>query len=411
MSSILLLLALPVILLFSWFVIEYARLNRYAARARAAADAVALAAAARYADGLETATADAHAAAGANLGPSGPLVLIVGEGPGGGGDLEFGDWDEGARTFTQNTVDGGRAVRATIRMAPEHPNGAVPLIMGGLFGIAPAKIERSSIAVYRPPTHVTSVLLSNASSSRLTVSGTAMLRTRGGIGIPSATGASIAAGPTAMMDTPIVRLAGDAPVGVDDRISGALLEGATVPEDPYASTAQPVLGQGAGQPITAGGAEIHVSPGYHAGLTASSGTIILDPGLHQFGGGISLSGSAVLQLANATVQLAPGAALSVSGSASFRGTCESGVANWSGFAVIQPPGAATWTISGGATFMPEGRICAPGASVSVLDSASLSAESAVLDSMTLSGNAVANFTLHIPEIALPIEPGRARIVK
>ena len=411
MSSILLLLALPVILLFSWFVIEYTRLHRYASRARATADAVALAAAARYADGNQVATTDAQAAAGANLGPSGPFMLVVGDGPGGGGDLEFGDWDEGARAFTQDPVDGGRAVRATVRMTADHPNGAVPLILGGLFGIAPASIERSSVAVYRPPTHITSLLLSDPSASQLSLSGSAALRTRGGIAVPNSAAAAVASGASATIDASIVRLAGSAPAGFAARVTGVVQEGATVPADPYASTMQPLIEAGAGEPIATGGAEVRVAPGQHTGLSAASGTIILEPGLHQFEGGISLSGTAVLQLSNATVQLAAGAPLSLTGSASVQGTCGSGVPNWDGFAVIQPTGASAWTIAGNASFQPDGDVYAPGAAVSVADAGTLTATSAVVRSAALSGTGFARFTSDIPEVALPNEPGRARIVK
>ena len=71
MSSILVVLALPVVLLFAWFCIEYARVHKHAGRAKLAADAAALAAAARFADGPEAARTDAIAAA------AGLVVLVL----------------------------------------------------------------------------------------------------------------------------------------------------------------------------------------------------------------------------------------------------------------------------------------------------------------------------------------------
>ena len=287
----------------------------------------------------------------------------------------------------------------------------MPLILSGLFGIGPATIERSSVAVYNPPTHTTSLLLSDSGSSELAVGGTAILRARGGIGVPSAAAGAATAGGSATIDAPIVRLAGAASAGLADRTTGTVKEAASVPANPYASMAQPLIEDGVGAPIVVDGAEVHVVAGQHAALAASSGTIVLEPGLHQFEGGIALSGSAVLRLSNATVQLATGAPFSVTGSAVVEGTCASGVPNWSGFAFIQPAGSAAWTIEGSASFRPDGRINAPGAGISVLDSAALTVRSAVVRSAMLGGNARVRFTSDIPEVALPNVPGRAKVVK
>lgn len=411
MSSILVLLALPVVLLFAWFVLEYARIARYTTRAKTAADAIALAAAARCADGWEVARNDASVVAAANRGPNGVLTLVVDDGPGGGGDLEFGEWDEVARSFAPNPTEGGSAVRVTVRFAPDHPNGALAPVLGGLFGISPISIERSSVAVYRPPTNTTSLLLSEAAGSSLSLSGTASIRGRGGIGHPGAGPASLAVGASAFLDVPVVRFAGTADPGVASRVSGSIQEGATIPGDPFASSGQPAIVVGAGEAIVLDSDLVHVAPGQHAALVASSGTIVLDPGLHQFEGGISLSGSASLQLANATVQLAQGAPLSISGTASLRGTCQSGVAQWNGFAVIQQAGPSNWSIQGAGSIEVDGVLLSPGASVHASDSANLRARSAVVHSVLLQDGSRLRLTSDIPEVALPTEPGRARVVK
>ncbi|NBP52518.1 MAG: hypothetical protein EBU70_15300, partial [Actinobacteria bacterium] len=61
--------------------------------------------------------------------------------------------------------------------------------------------------------------------------------------------------------------------------------------------------------------------------------------------------------------------------------------------------------------LPDGDVYAPGAAVSVADAGTLTATSAVVRSAALSGTGFARFTSDIPEVALPNEPGRARIVK
>lgn len=407
----LVLLALPVILLFSWFVLEYARIVRYTSRAKAAADVVALAAAARYADGVEVAVADANAAAGANRGPNGPLVLLVADSPGGGGDVEFGDWDESERSFAHNPAEGGRAVRVTVRFAPDHPNGALVPVLGGLLGISPLSLERSSVAVYRPPTHTTSLLLSEPAGSGLLLSGASSLRARGGIGVPNPGAGAIGVGGTAALDVPVLRLAGAADPALAARVAGVIEESASIPADPFASIAQPSIVAGAGEPIVVEGDTVVVSPGQHGSLSASAGTIVLNAGLHQFEGGIALSGSAVLQLSNATVQLAPGAPVSVTGSASIQGTCDSGAAGWSGYAIIQPAGPSTWSVQGAGRIEAEGALYAPGASVQCSDGSALSVRAAIVHSLSLAGDARARFSADIPEVALPVVPGRARLVQ
>jgi Flp pilus assembly protein TadG len=411
-STILLVVALPVIVVFAWFVLEYARVARHASKAKAAADAIALAAAARYADGADVARADATAAAGSNNGPNGPLVLLVGGGPGGGGDLEFGTVDPQTRAFTPNTSEGGPAVRATVRFAADHPNGTLQLVMSGLFSVPPVELQRSSIAIYRPPTHTTSLLLGDAGGSTLALSGSAVLRSRGGVSVASADAAAVQAAGTSYLDVPVLRAAGAPDASVAGHVSGAVQAQASIPADPFASTALPTIEDGAGDTIDPGAADVvHVSPGVHNALAASSGTIVLDKGLHQFDGGVSLSGTAVLELADATLQLQGGAALQVTGGAVLRGTCASEAGAWGGYGIIQQSGTAQWTVDGGGTVQLAGRCYAPGAHVVVGGTAVVTLPAALVHSLTLTDAAGVRLTSDIAEVALPVVPGRARLMR
>ena len=119
-STIYVVVVLPVVLMLAWLGLEIGIVVRSANGAKNAADAIALAAAARHADGPDVVRADAMAAAAANRGPNGPVIVQIADGPAGGGDVEFGDWDQDARAFSSN-VNGGPAARVTVRFAAGHP--------------------------------------------------------------------------------------------------------------------------------------------------------------------------------------------------------------------------------------------------------------------------------------------------
>lgn len=413
MSSILVVLALPVVLLFAWFCIEYARVHRHAGRAKLAADAAALAAAARYADGPELACADALAAAAGHEGPKGPLTLVVAEGPAGGGDLEFGDWDPAARAFTPNP-EGGKAVRVTVRLAEDHPNGAVPMLHAGLFDIAPASVRQTSVAMFRAPTHTTSLLLTDdGGPSMLSLAGTARLRARGGVSVPSDDAGAIAIGPDARVDVPVVRAAGNVDDEDEARIDGEVQEGASVPADPFLDVDLPAIAPGAPVEDLELDSEglVTLAPGVHGSLSASAGTVVLAPGLHRFTGPIELRGTAVLELDDATVQLAEGGSLEASGSAVIRGTSDSGHPTWGGHALIQRPGTAEWSIGSGASIRLAGRVYAPGARLVIAGAASVRAASAILRSVSVSGSASMRLDSDIDQVQLPGSQGRARLIR
>ena len=411
-ASILALLALPVMLLFAWFCIEYARVHRHAGRAKLAADAAALAAAARYADGPEVARTDAIAAAAGHDGPSGPITLVVAEGPAGGGDLEFGDWDSQARTFTPNP-DGGKAARATVRLAEGHPNGGVAMLYGGLFDISPATVVQSSVAVFRAPTHTTSLLLGDPAESSLVIAGSSMLRGRGGISVANDDPGSVSIGDGAAIDVPIVRVAGNVDDDDESRIDGQVEEGASVPGDPFAAADLPPIDPAAPVAIVEvdPDARTMLAPGVHGALEASSGTVVLLPGLHQFTQGIFMSGTASIELDDATVQLAPGTALELADTAALRGTPGAVDASWSGYAIIQRPGLAEWSLSGSAQIAVAGRIYAPGARLSASGGSAVGASSALLRSVSLAGSSRLRLEADIDELELPGSSGRARLVR
>ena len=402
---------LPVIIMMSWWALENALLYRWAYRAQAAADAAALAAAARYRDGRETASEDALRAAGATDGPAGAVTIDVGDGTSGGEDLEFGLWDEETRAFTPDPVDGGEAVRVTVRFAPGHPNGAPTMILGGLFTPGGVSITRRSTAVYVPPRHETSMLALATGGAGLSLRGETVVSSRGGVSLAttSSDAAELTTGTRASVA--VLRTAGAVGELSEARVDGAVEEGADIPDDPFAVTPLPALDPTRAQDIVVDGSGTTLVPsGVHAGLSAGAGTIVLQPGLHQFTGAIVLGGSAVLELSAATVQLGDGAGISVSDSASIAGIAALSVPGWEGAAVIGR-GAVPWTLESGAVIDVDGMLYAPAVDAEVSGSAVVRAGSAIVRSLALTGTATVLLDGEIAPLETDPVPGRARLVR
>ncbi|MFM8732403.1 MAG: hypothetical protein ACKOGJ_07815 [Phycisphaerales bacterium] len=400
------------IIMMAWLALEVALLYRWAYRAQAAADAGALAAAARYRDGRAAASDDALAAAGASDGPAGPITIDVGDGTSGGEDLEFGTWDEDTRTFSEDPAEGGEAVRVTVRFAPGHPNGAPSLILGGLFTPGGISMTRRSTAVYVPPRHETSMLVTSPLGTTLSLLGTSVLSARGGVSL--ATNASdatnVASG--ARLSVAVLRTAGSIDEQTEERVDGAIEAGATIPDDPLESVTVPAIDGSAAKAIAVDpGGDTSVAPGVHEGLFANAGTIVLQPGLHQFTGPVSLQGTAALQLRDATIQLDAGVALALGGSATVTGTPSAAVPGWEGVFLLSRGDLSSWSFDGAATVEVDGLMYAPGADISVQGVASLRPASAIVRTMTLTDAAPAVLTGEIEALETDPVPGRARLVR
>jgi Flp pilus assembly protein TadG len=403
---------LPVIIMMTWLALEVALLYRWAYRAQAAADAAALAAAARYRDGRETASDDAVAAAGATRGPAGPITIDVGNGTSGGEDLEFGLWDEDTRTFTGDPVDGGEAVRVTVRFVPGHPNGAPTMILGGLFTPGGVSMTRRSTAVFVPPRHETSMLVTSPLGTTLALQGTSVLSSRGGVSLVtnSSDAATIASG--ARASVAVLRAAGALSEQSEDAVDGAVEPGATIPDDPFAAVSVPVIDGSAAAPIALDpSGDTSVAPGVHAGLAAAGGTIVLQPGLHQFVGPVSLQGPATLQLRDATIQLDAGVALAMGGSATVSGTPAAVVAGWEGVFLLSRGDLASWSFDGDSVVDVNGLLYAPGADIAVQGAAGLRPASSIVRTVTATDAATIVLNGEIEALENDPVPGRARLVR
>lgn len=411
MFSVKLLFILPVVLLGAWMGVEISLLLRAAGQARIAADAAALAAAARYEDGAESARLDAIDAALANRGPNGAVLMVIDEGPAGGGDLEFGEWDEDSRTFTPQP-DGGTAVRAVVRFTPEHPNGAAGLLFPGFFSTGFASIERSSVAVFVPRRNTTSLLVLERRGTTVDLDGNASLVASGGVSVSSDAPRAVAVVGSASVAAPIVRIAGSLDPADEAGIEGTIVVGAEIPQDPFEALVLPRLVPEKAVPIMHDDIGVtEVKPGVHAGLRAVGGRVVLRPGLHQFTGAIQLDGDSVLELDAATIHLERGLALILDDAATVTGTPADSIGKWAGRWLIQRGDESDWTFASTASIAVEGELYAPQTRLSIAASASLSCGTAIVGKVLLRDDASLALEGEVEALAEPGVPGRARLVR
>lgn len=404
------LVALPVVLMIAWLGVEFGLAARAAYQARVAADAISLAAAARFADGVDAAVLDAQAAAANNRGPNGPVSVSIAAGAGGGGDVEFGHWDETSHAFTPD-MDGGPAVRVTVRFNQGNANGAPHLVLSRLFSTGPVSIERASVAVYTPPKHITSLLVLGAAAPSLELLDTARLRCRGGVSVHSDAGNAVSVASGALVGASVLRAGGTVDEASRDGIDGAVEEGFDVPEDPFAGVALETFDVDPTDQLVFDSAGVaHLEPGAHASLAVTHGTVVLDPGVHQFAQGVSVTGDGVLGLDGATIQLGSGGTLTLGGSGVLQGTpADQGA--WAGHWIVQRGVPVGWSMAGQSRVEVQGICYAPAAAIALQDQAQLASQAAIVRSIGQSGSSRLDLSGWVSALDMPMVAGRARLVR
>jgi hypothetical protein len=403
---------LPSLIIFAWLGAEFGLLFRWADQAKTAADAVSLAAAARYRDGNQAARDDALAAAAVSRAPSGAVTLQIDEGEGGGGDVEFGHWDEDSRTFTPDP-SGGKAVRVTVRFAPDHPNGAPGLVLGSFFAGSAASLSRTSVAVHNPPAYLTSALVLSNVPGAVEVLGNAILESVGGVAVASTSGSAVVVRDGGSIDAAVLRVGGMLDASGSGSVGYRVREGVAVAQDPFVNVTLAEPDPAAAVEIEHSGSGLTLVPaGVHAGLEMTEGRVVLQPGLHQFVGGIRLSGNAVLELSDATVQLGEGAGLEVLEQSSVIGQAGDALSAWPGFWLLQRSGSGdAWSVADTAEVAVQGIAYGPAASLLVANSGGWRCEALVIGSLRLRQRAELFLDGDIAAIAEPVVPGRARLVR
>ena len=409
LSTVKFVAGLPAILMMAWLGVEIGLGARAMHQARSASDAIALAAAARARDGHAVARADALAAAAASRGPNGPVAISMAEGPGGGGDVEIGRWDETTREFTPDP-DGGNAVRARVRFAADHPNGTVAPVLSGLFGAGSLAIERTSVAVHVRARHTTSLLLMAQSGVTLELLDSARCDADGGITAWSSSGGCVVVGADASLVASVVRVAGSVDGSSIDQVDASVIDAFSAPADPFAAIELPALDTASAVAISHDDASVtQVAPGVHAGLSVSGGTVVLLPGLHQFAGSVEVAGGSLV-LQDATIHLGDGESLSVSGQGTVTGT-PSVIGDWGGAWIIQRASAAAWVVGGSGTIDVSGMLYAPGTTLVARSAVQLTSGSAILGAVTCGGSSAITLDDDIDELKDAAVPGRARLVR
>ena len=409
MSTILFIVALPAFLMFIWLGVEFGLVLRAGNQAKIAADAVALAAAARLPAGFDAVAADATAAAAANRAPDGPVSITIIDGNDASSDLLFGYWDESTSTFVPD-VQNRTAVQATVRFAADNANGAPGIMLSGLFELGFIDLQRTSVAVYNPPSQATTLL-----ARRLFASEDATIDAFGGVSVTRASpnGNAVSVTGNAWLETSILRVAGPgiAP-GSENGIGGEVFINATVPDDPYADITRPTVPSSAESDPGSGSGTITVTPGWYPnGLTLTTGTYDLSDGIFHLGGvGLDVSGSAAVVGTGGLIHLVdPGSRITLSGSGSITGTSYQAAGDWLGVSIVGSAQNNDWTLESSSFVDVEGLVIAPRINVYLTGSSRFDAAGCVARRYDAAGSSSSTF-----EEAFITSPdaqaGRARLV-
>ena len=144
---------------------------------------------------------------------------------------------------------------------------------------------------------------------------------------------------------------------------------------------------------------------------AAVGTVLLEAGLHQFSGPVYRSGTAELQLDGATIQLAGGMLFKMTGSSRLTGMPDDSLPDWGRCWALQRGAPSVWEFHDSAFVDVRGRFYAPTARLVVDGAAQANLDAAVLLGLDLAGLSHTDFAGRLPELDLPAEPGRARLVR
>ena len=308
-STVTVLVALVVMLMFGFLGLEVGLIYRSANLASSVADATALAASNRIPAGFDTALFTARDIAQKHTGPNGPLDLQPFDEPNSGGDLEFGFWNTQNRSFTPDLTR-INAVRTTVHFNSDHPNGSIPLIFGNFFGFSYANLSRQAVAMIKPVDDSWALFLGNDSiNTTTTVSDSAEIYVSGdGVSVLASTPDCLAINGNGYLECTVFSSVGGITVSTENKIAGVVKTNqAPITRDELNFYIPPFSVDTDSEDLIAEEASgiTSLEPGwYPQGLTAELGTYRLEDGTYIFGGaGITLQGTAQVLGENAIVVL------------------------------------------------------------------------------------------------------------
>ncbi|MAC19892.1 MAG: hypothetical protein CMJ23_09510 [Phycisphaerae bacterium] len=407
-SSIKLLVALPAMIAFTWLGIEFGLVLRSLQQSKIAADAGALAAAARLPEGFAVFRDSAMLATSGNTGAGGDLIIEVpGDLP--GGDLHTGTWDSENRIFTADP-DARDAVKVTVRVGGNAPNSAPGFLLPNILSLADITFERSGIATWNPRPASTSLLLLEASSKNaLSLSQASLQDSFGEVAVVSTSSQAAKIGDSALLQTPALRITGDLLPGDASNVEGTIEIGADPLDDPFVGIPFTINKNLASPPPDLAPGEVFdLESGRHpGGVTVSTGTLRLLPGVHQFGGlGLQITGNAEVVLVDAMIQLLDSGNLLIQDFGRLTGDPIIGD-DWAD-ALLITAAASTITLSDDATILSPGFIYGPSATVRMSDDAAMVIDGGVLKRWIQTENSTTRFD-RIILTSTEMDSGRASL--
>lgn len=402
LSTIYFLLALPTLIIFTWFGVEIGLAIRSAGHAKIAADAVALAAAARLDEDYSTFREDAILAASINRGPNGPIVVSISDD--GTGDVLKGGWNPRTQTFTPSPGS-RRAAQATITFGPGTPNGTPGLILPGIFEIFGYELVRSSVAVRIPRIQGPSLGIGDGG---LRMAGSSLLDSAGYVDVSLQGAGEIDLRGDGMIVTPLLRSNGPVSDRIRDTVEGAVESRTAIHRDPYVDRPRPEPSTliVSSSPLST----TTLAPGYHAaGMVVEDRRVVLGPGIHQFGGpGLDVRGGGAVVLDRALIQLMDDEstlrlrdASRIEGKALAQGT-------WSGFAILTSASPGRLSLGQDAVIDVDGDIYGPADTIALNDRARLSATAAIVGGLEIDQYSIAEFRGGL--FQRDVQPNSARLV-
>lgn len=407
-SSIKLLVALPAMIAFTWLGIEFGLVLRSLQQSKIAADAGALAAAARLPEAFAVFRDSAILATSGNPGADGDLIIEVpSDLP--GGDLHTGTWDSENRIFTADP-DAREAVKVTVRTGGSAPNSAPGFLLPNLLELADITFERSGIATWNPRPASTSLLLLEASGKNsLSLSQDSLQDSFGELAVVSTSSQAAQIDGSALLRTPALRITGNLLPEDVANVEGTVETGTDPLDDPFAGT--PFTNNqnlASSPPDLIPGEVFDLEPGRHPdGVTVTTGTLRLLPGIHQFGGfGLEITGNAEVVLIDAMIQLLDSGNLQMTDFSRLTGDPILG-GDWAD-ALLVTATSSTITVGDDATILSPGFIYGPLATVRMSDDAAMVIDGGILKRWIQTENSTTRFD-RIIFTSTEIDSGRASL--
>ncbi len=275
---------------------------------------------------------------------------------------------------------------------------------GGPYTSARAQ---TTFSITLGPTGGASVfVLSPSAAGALTVSGSSQIKVAGSVDVDSKSSSAISVSGTSQITAGSVQVVGNVQVGSSAHVSPSPVTGASPFADPLLNLPAPSASTYGltfqGSVNVSGSSSLTISPGIYSQISVSrSGRLTLNPGIYVIaGGGLSVTGSASVSGSGVLIYNA---------GSNYLGSGNSfGVVNLSGGGSISltPPTSGpyagilifqsrdntnTVALSGSGIAIPGGVIYAPAGALSINNSGQFQG-SVVVNTLTVSGNAIAQLT-------------------